>query len=288
MSHPLISVIVPTCNRRQMLGAAIESVTRQTYREWELIIVNDASRDGTDEAVENWVKKDKRIIYEKTDITSGGSVARNIGIARASGEFMAFLDDDDTWLPAKLEKQLELLKRYPDTAASSCWFTACYIMGERVIQTAWNPDLQQILSSNVLGSASVCMARASVIRDIGGFSEKLPSAQDWDLWVRLRKNGAIVTVREPLVNYSVHKKGKISADIKKKYVGFRRFCLKHSSLMTKETRRSMMSLIAYIKSRSSKDLRSKIRWLLMSLTWSRSLKQKAGYVISVLYHLNIK
>lgn len=285
MTNPLVSVIIPTFNRRRMLNQAIESVVMQTIEDWELIVVNDASTDGTDELLRNWMKKDKRIRYERNDVLSGGSGARNIGIYKAKGEFIAFLDDDDMWLPAKLEKQLNLFKKNPEAVASSCWFTACYFWGKRIIRTACNPDLQQLLSDNILGSASVCMVRKSVIKEIGGFSENLPSAQDWDFWISLRIQGSIMTVCESLVNYSVHQESKISTDLTKKHIGFRRFFLKYRLLMLNETRRDILSTIAYIRSRSAGNLRMKFLWLIKSLRWSNSFAKKVSFIFSVLYHL---
>ncbi len=284
MSKPLVSIIIPTFNRRKMLDEAIKSVMTQTIANWELIVVDDASIDETGRVVEYWMENDQRVCYEKNNVSIGGSGARNIGIRKAKGEFIAFLDDDDMWLPTKLEKQLDLFKKKPESVAASCWFTVNYFFGMRVIKTVDNPTLQQILSDNVLGTASVCMARKSVVKKVNGFSENLPSAQDWDFWVKLRRHGPVATVGESLVIYSVHQQQKISTNLTKKYIGTRRFFLNYRSLMENETRRNVLAFIAFICSRKTVNFKNKFKWLLRSLKWGRGFAKKSIYIFSVLKH----
>jgi GT2 family glycosyltransferase len=128
------------------------------------------------------------------------------------------------------------------------------------------------------------MVRSSVLKETGGFSDNFPSAQDWDLWVRLRMRGPIRTVREPLVEYAVHRGPRISTNLAKKNAGFRRFYLRHKSLMSNQTRCDMMSLVAYMRSRSARGLRNRLFWLARSLRWGRGFVRKAGFVFSVLMH----
>jgi glycosyltransferase involved in cell wall biosynthesis len=281
---PLVSVIIPTRNRKCLLDEAVRSVIGQTVADWELIVVNDASTDGTDSAVADWIRRDARISMINNTVASGGSAARNAGIGRAAGEFIAFLDDDDRWMPSKLEKQLDVLLRDPFSVAVSCWFTARYPFWARIMRTADNPTLDQILSANTLGGASVCLARKSAVDRIKGFSEDLASAQDWDFWVRLRQQGSIPAVRESLVDYSVHRQIRISSDVRKKYAGFRRFFCKYRSLMSNRARCDMMSMIAFTRSRATADPRFKIRWLAKSLAWGKGTARKAAFFFSVITH----
>ena len=279
---PKVSVNIPCFNSERYIAETLQSVLSQTFEDFEIILVNDGSTDMTEEIIKTF--SDPRIkYYSQKNIGLGKT--RNRQLALSSGDFIAFCDDDDIWLPAKLEKQVDLLKENPKAVASSCWFRANYPWGKRIIRTTSNPDLQQILSANVLGTASVCMVRRPVVIKIGGFSKNFPSAQDWDFWVKLRRLGPIVEVGEVLVNYSVHRGPKISTDLTSKYIGFRLFYLKYKLLMSNNTRWNVLATVAYIKSRRAGNLRMKFLWLTKSLRWGKGFTKKAGYVFSVLRHL---
>lgn len=107
---PTVSIIIPTYNRAHLIERAIESVLHQTYQDFELIIIDDGSTDNTDDIINKFQKKDDRIIYLKHDRNKGGSAARNTGIKASRGEYIAFLDSDDEWLPEKLEKQMDFFE----------------------------------------------------------------------------------------------------------------------------------------------------------------------------------
>jgi glycosyltransferase involved in cell wall biosynthesis len=102
-----VSVVIPTYNRASLLGRAIKSVLEQTYQDFEIIVVDDASTDNTEEVVRNL--RDRRIRYLRHEKNRGGSAARNTGIRAAWGQYIAFQDSDDEWLPEKLKKQMEVL-----------------------------------------------------------------------------------------------------------------------------------------------------------------------------------
>jgi glycosyltransferase involved in cell wall biosynthesis len=111
-----VSVIIPTFNRAHLINRAIQSVLSQTYRDFELIIIDDASNDGTEETAKKIISSNKsfhdpQIIYIKNRVRKGGSAARNIGIKLAKGKYIAFLDDDDEWLPTKLSEQVNIMNR---------------------------------------------------------------------------------------------------------------------------------------------------------------------------------
>ena len=108
--HDLVSIIMPTYNCGKFIGKTIESVVNQTYSNWELIISDDASSDNTEEVVRKYLS-DKRIKYIRFDTNKGAAEARNNSMKLAIGEYMAFLDSDDLWLPDKLEKQLTFMKK---------------------------------------------------------------------------------------------------------------------------------------------------------------------------------
>jgi len=105
MKNPTVSVIIPTYNRAHLVGRSIQSVINQTYQDFEIIVVDDGSTDNTEDIIKEFQKKDKRIKHIKHNKNKGGSAARNTGIRAARGEYIAFLDSDDEWMPTKLEKQ---------------------------------------------------------------------------------------------------------------------------------------------------------------------------------------
>lgn len=110
MVDGLVSIIMPSWNTGRWIGESIQSVINQTYQNWELLIVDDCSTDNTDETVSSF--KDKRIKYFKNEINSGAALTRNRAIREAEGEWVAFLDSDDVWLPTKLEKMIVFMKSY--------------------------------------------------------------------------------------------------------------------------------------------------------------------------------
>ncbi|HOA82018.1 MAG TPA: glycosyltransferase family 2 protein [Defluviitaleaceae bacterium] len=108
MVDGLVSIIMPSWNTGKWIGESIESVIKQTYQDWELIIVDDCSTDNTDKVVANY--RDSRIKYFKNDINSGAALTRNRALREAQGEWIAFLDSDDLWLPCKLEKMIKFME----------------------------------------------------------------------------------------------------------------------------------------------------------------------------------
>ena len=116
----LVSVIIPAYNCADYLDITLDSVTNQTYKNWEVIVVDDCSTDNTAEVVQKYIKKDERIKYHKLDKNSGAAVARNTAVKLAQGKYMAFLDSDDVWFPEKLSKQISFMeeKNYLFTCTS--------------------------------------------------------------------------------------------------------------------------------------------------------------------------
>ena len=111
-NRSLVSTIIPTHNRSKMLNRSINSVLNQTYSAIECIVIDDGSTDNTVDVIET--QKDDRLIYVSHKSNRGASAARNTGIRHSNGEYISFLDDDDEWLPTKLEKQVELLTNLPN------------------------------------------------------------------------------------------------------------------------------------------------------------------------------
>lgn len=234
----LISVVIPTHNRSERLRQAIESVRTQGWKDLEIIVVDDASTDGTPALMEDLSKLEPRIRYIRNTVALGGGGARNAGIAAARGEYVAFLDDDDLWLPEKLERQYEMLKAHSATAAVSCNFILSAPGRPDVIRTLSAPaDLQALLRKNLLGGASVCLTTRAKLREIGGFDPALRSCQDWDLWLKLFARGSTPICGQPLVRYITHDDGRITGNHDSEYRGRRKIHLRYKPLMDAYTRR---------------------------------------------------
>jgi glycosyltransferase involved in cell wall biosynthesis len=284
-----VSVIIPTHNRAALLEKALNSVFQQSFRDWEIIVVNDASTDTTLAMLEQLTITNQRVRVLSNAKPLGGGMSRNVGIEASRGKWIAFLDDDDTWLPEKLTLQLEALSKHPHAVACSCAYTVNYPLAiQRVVQTPTLKGCERLLSANILGGASVCICKAAVLRQIGGFDKKLRSSQDWDLWLRLCEQGEIISVSKPLVDYQVHFSYRISNDMRGKYYGARRFYFKHKSHMHDDARKANLSFICFIQSRQSyRPWASRFKKLMMAVKYS-STRTGFNYVLSSLPRMIFK
>jgi glycosyltransferase involved in cell wall biosynthesis len=199
---PRVSVIIPTYNRSAIMKRAIDSVLAQTFTDFEMIIVDDGSDDDVKSVVD--VYCDERIRYIRHEKNCGLSRARNTGIENARGFYVAFLDDDDEWLPRKLELQLDHLSRRPRVDAS---FTGCIHWDEESgrevdttipSETAAEPaDL--LMKNTYLGASSSLVVKKYCFETAGCFDEALPSCEDWDMWIRLARQHRIESLDDILV-----------------------------------------------------------------------------------------
>lgn len=206
MEDKLISVIVTTCNRKkEILKRALDSAVSQTYRSIEVILIID--HPLTMEDISSFVAqyyRDTVKVYSNPK-QMGACYSRNRGIDIAAGEYIAFLDDDDEWLPEKLEKQSQKMNPgvslvYSDYKVKS----DCMDIKPRV-----NRDypvgnvLEKLFASNFIGGCSVPLLRAETLRECGGFDLAFRSCQDYDVWVRMAMRGEVACVKEVLSFYYV-------------------------------------------------------------------------------------
>lgn len=259
----LVSVVIPTRDRCAMLKRAIDSVRSQTWRNIEIIVIDDRSSDGTGSMLARMAADGPSLRVVRNDVSQGGAGARNQGIRAARGCWVAFLDDDDTWLPTKLEKQVALMKAHRGASAASCaYFFRRPIGPRRVIQVPAPLTEQLILKGNCLGGASLCLSSRETLTQLGGFDASLRSGQDWDLWIRLLDVGPIVACREPLACYESHRGARISRDWSAAYSGRRRLYFRYRNRMDAGTRRMNMALLLYFRaSRRDTSLRSRVHFL---------------------------
>lgn len=200
---PLVSVVVPSYKRVDKIERVLRSVLDQTLQDFEVIVVDDASDDGTDAVVADMADPRIRLVTHETN--QGGNAARRTGIAASSGRYVAFLDSDDVWLPTKLERQVEMLRaKGPGYGLCAAWYIIETPDGRehaRVEPVLDGLAVPQLYAGNWLGSYSAVMVERSALEAVGGPDPHLRSCQDWDLYLRLNEVTGICCVREPLVRY---------------------------------------------------------------------------------------
>src|SRR4030042_1588084 len=196
---PTVSVIIPTYNRAHLLNRAIKSILVQTFGDFEIIIVDDASTDNTERIVKSI--DDKRILYIRHENNKGGSAARNTGIRQARGKYIAFLDSDDEWLPEKLEKQLKVFERSTNSVGLVYTGIIKESKQRRSVHQSRENTAQAILAENYVGTTSTPLIKKECFLKTGLFDETLPSAQDWDMWIRIGQYYEFDFVTEQLVKY---------------------------------------------------------------------------------------
>lgn len=214
MTEPLVSVVTPTYDRPQFLLSAVETIQKQTYEQIDHIIVDDHSPIPASDIVPN---DDPGITIYRHDTNKGANAARNTGIEVASGEYIAFLDDDDKWKPTKIERQVNTAKR---TGAGAVYTGVEQELNGEIFATQ-TPDLngeitKDLLSGAPLNSTSTVMFRADVFNQAGTFDEELPINQDWEFYIRASTVTDFAAIPEPLVTRH-HHDSQISDD----YVGKR-------------------------------------------------------------------
>ncbi len=215
-----VSVVIPTHNREDLLPRAINSVISQKMQDFEVIVVSDGSTDDTEVVVKKIQGRDNRVRFEHYHPSKGGNFARNEGIRLSKGEYVAFLDDDDEWLPSKLDKQLSLMEQNPKMVL--CYTGVHVIYVNEKIEYSFLPkyegDLSRvILLDNCIGSTSTPMIRKSVFEKSGVFDNDLSALQDFDLWIRITQCGEIGAVKEELINYYNYRGTKQVSAITAKY-----------------------------------------------------------------------
>lgn len=198
---PLVSVVIPTRNRAGLLPRAIRSVLEQTFGDLELLVIDDGSTDDTPAVLASHATVDARVRTCRLERGGGAPAARNVGIVLARGRYVAFLDDDDEWLPEKLERQVQLLDGSPDVGAVLCPYVYEDAQGGERIAGALDVSGRGVRRALFEGNfgTSCLIARREALAEIGGFDEQLPRLQDLDLFLRLAPVTRFGFVPVPLV-----------------------------------------------------------------------------------------
>ena len=200
-----VSVVVPTRDRKQLLAVTLGSVLRQRSVRLEVIVVDEASTDGTPEYVASL--GDPRITLVRHEEPRGPAAARNHGAGRASGSWLAFVDDDDVWAPDKLARQLSVAR---DAGAGWAYAGVVNVGPDlSIVSGSPPPTPSDVLgalprSNPIPGGGSNVVVSRDLLRAAGGFDERLWLCEDWELWARLAERSVPASAPAPLVGYRVH------------------------------------------------------------------------------------
>lgn len=220
----ILSIIIPVFNRAHCIRRAMESVPSQGILDYELIIGDDASTDGTWDVVQREFPEAK---LARLEVNSGAAAARNAALRVATGEYLAFLDSDDEWLPRKLAAQLEFLKNNPDVVVCSCSHLFCRRDGIRREVRVENPSDWRVAlhAGQWFHGASTPVVRRSVLESVGFQDESLRVLEDWDWMLRISQKYRIHVLPEALT--VIHENGPANPDFTK--LSTERFLAKHEA-----------------------------------------------------------
>lgn len=241
MKNPKVTIYIPTKNRRDLLERAVRSVHAQTMDNWELIVVNDASTDTTRAYLEQLVNSDERIKAFHNDTSKGACYCRNLAIRHANAELVTGLDDDDEFMPKRLERMLDVYTDdYSFICTSQYWVT--HDSQEEILAGNREITLPDLFSFNYVGNQ--VLVRKDRLLKIGGFDEDFVSLQDYDCFVRLvAEFGTGYRLGEPLMKlYVDHPYDRISSG-ERAFIGYQQFRAKHQQNISKKDLRTLKMLM---------------------------------------------
>ncbi|MDB8792740.1 glycosyltransferase family 2 protein [Romboutsia sp. 1001216sp1] len=201
MNEPLVSIITPVYNAERFLGDTIKSIQNQTYKNWELVLVDDCSKDKSSDMIKEFQANDDRIRYIKLEKNSGASVSRNTGIKNAKGRFIAFVDSDDIWQPEKLKIQIEYMleNKLGFTFTSYRYMKEDGRLTKKVAKAPKKINYKGLLKNTIIGCSTVVIDKEIV----GAFSMPLVRrGQDTATWLQILKTQDYAYgIEKDLVNY---------------------------------------------------------------------------------------
>lgn len=288
---PLVSIVIPTYNHAPMLQRALATVVEQTYQNWIAIVVNNFSTDNTLEVVAAFNDPRIQCVNFRNHGVIGAS--RNEGIALSTGQYVAFLDSDDTWFPTKLEKCIEILESGSDLVChAEYWVDECgksRLVAYGPSEAATHHNL--IYKGNRI-STSATVVRTALLKEVHGFdvSPELISTEDYDLWIRLAaKSDRFAFISEPLGEYHRHDNN-VSANIEKHLAAELAILKKHFSANTRFenmiARRRRKALAYYGAGRSLHRTRKHFlalqKYFHSLFVWPISLRLYAAIMLSLM------
>lgn len=202
---PYVSVIIPTYNRKDFLCRALGSVFDQKYRDFEIIVIDDGSTDGTSEL---GILNDKRVRFYGFNENCGVSKARNTGVDLSAGEWIAFLDSDDVWMSQKLFEQVKWAQTNPDInilQTQEIWIRDGKRVNPPKTHLKQGGDIFRISLDRCMITPSSVMIKRDFFLKIGGFNESIPACEDYDLWLRISRSNPVGLVdKNLLIRYGGH------------------------------------------------------------------------------------
>jgi glycosyltransferase involved in cell wall biosynthesis len=231
---PNVSIVIPTFNREETIQRALDSVFQQTYDDFEAIVVDDCSTDDTLEVIKKY--QDSRLQFYRFEENRGANAARNKGISLARGKYISFLDSDDKLHPEHIEQAVSTLESNSHDVAGV--FTSYAVVEDGKTKNIKKPtkstiNLEDILSSNIIGGFSCTTFRKMIFQDIGYLDEELPSNQDWDFYIRVLSDYKMVGLSSVLLTIHTDTE-RISGDIDRRLEGKNKMINKHGEKLTNE------------------------------------------------------
>lgn len=284
---PKVSVIIPTCNRPELLARAIHTVLLQTYQDFEIIVVDDGDNNSAKATIA--ALHDARITYIAHDVPRrGGSATRNTGIKNAKTEFIAFCDDDDEWLPEKLAVQME---QFANTGVDVGFcFTAARIETDEF--TKITPAKEGINDFSMIALlrfkgflTTTLIVKRAVFDDVGLFDESLPSHQEAELIIRITRKYKGLGINIPLVVMNMHAHEHIGSDLSRRIRGKELVLEKHKTLYSAYPRalaKQYFWLALWCRDAGQHSLARKYFWNALAL--SGSSRHLLHWLLSITCH----
>lgn len=278
---PAVSVVLPSFNRLRFLRPAVDSVCAQTFTDWELIIADDGSELETRQYLQS-LENRARVTIVWLPHTGRPSIVRNAALRRAVGQYVAFLDSDDLWAPAKLDRQIDALRARPACRWSYTAFVGVDACGNPLPEEArrrWVPYEGYIFEQVATTCAAIrtpsVLASRDLIAQAGGFDEAMPAAEDYDLWLRLALYSEVAIVDEPLV-YVRHHDENHTREWESAFVGRDRSLSRRQqlvdsgrrSLLRKERMRNALKLAATHAQRRAQGRMLRALWESFPFCWT--------------------
>ena len=224
---PSVSVVIPTYNRAHRVEKAIRSVQAQTYPDFEIIVVDDGSTDNTDSVMDRLIKEDSRIRFMKQPVNRGAQAARNRGIRESRGEWIAFLDSDDQWLPKGLEQRISLAKK----KGVSVVHADADILDDDGMKRYGIPGFQGKVYQDLLRSEGplfpALLVKKNALEKIGFLDESMLAFQEWDTTIRLAKHFEFAFLPEATFIYDCRGNDTISKQFARNGAGYKQVFDKH-------------------------------------------------------------
>ncbi|MEX0685075.1 MAG: glycosyltransferase family A protein [Balneolales bacterium] len=282
----LVSVIIPTYNRAHLVKDAIDSVLKQTYQNFELLIVDDYSEDNTKEVVKSF--KHQNIKYLLNNRSKGAQGARNTGLLASRGQWIAMLDSDDIWLPTKLEKQVAYIKITKNNVAGLSTGNAKYDFKNHKVIKYKIPQkrihtAKDLLYKNYLSGFSTFIFNKEKALITGGFDERFPAMQDVDFYISMSKQGEIHSLFEVLAYIREENKDRITTNYQLKLLASTIFHEKYKDMIKDHLRlknKAVSRLMVYgWKQNKLRQLRY-LHWIFLGMFIDPlNLKWVIGHII---------